>query len=57
MIVVQWLRRRFVTGFVVTVPLVISVVACVWVFRAVDGLVGPFYHRWIGVRDPGAGPR
>ncbi len=27
LIVVQWLRRRFVTGFVVTVPLVISLVS------------------------------
>jgi uncharacterized membrane protein len=26
----QWLRRSFVTGLVVTVPLVVSVVAIVW---------------------------
>ena len=55
MIVVQWLRRRFVTGFVVTVPLVISLVSLVWVFRAVDGLVGPIYHRWIPFDIPGLG--
>jgi uncharacterized membrane protein len=53
--VVQWLRRRFVTGFVVTVPLVISIVALVWVFRFVDGLVGPLYHRWIPFDIPGLG--
>jgi uncharacterized membrane protein len=53
--VVQWLRRRFVTGFVVTVPLVISLVSLVWVFRAVDGLVGPLYHRWITFDIPGLG--
>ena len=29
----RWLRRTFVTGFFVTVPLVVSVVAIVWVFR------------------------
>ena len=52
---VQWLRRRFVTGFVVTVPLVISLVSLVWVFRAVDGLVGPIYHRWIPFDIPGLG--
>ena len=52
---VQWLRRRFVTGFVVTVPLVISLVSLVWVFRAVDGLVGPLYHRWIPFDIPGLG--
>ena len=52
---VQWLRRRFVTGFVVTVPLVISLVSLVWVFRAVDGLVGPVYQRWIPFAIPGLG--
>lgn len=51
----QWLRRRFVTGFVVTIPLVISLVSLVWVFRAVDGLVGPVYHRWVPVDIPGLG--
>jgi len=33
-----WLRRRFITGFFVTVPIVVSVVAIVWVFRWVDSL-------------------
>ena len=51
----QWLRRRFVTGFVVTVPLVISLVSLVWAFRAVDGLVGPVYHRWLPFDVPGLG--
>lgn len=55
MSVVQWLRRRFVTGFVVTVPLVISLISLVWVFRAVDGLVGPVYRRWIPFDIPGLG--
>jgi uncharacterized membrane protein len=53
--VVPWLRRRFVTGFVVTVPLVISIVTLVWMFRLVDGLVGPIYHRWIPFDIPGLG--
>jgi uncharacterized membrane protein len=50
-----WLRRSFVTGFFVTVPLVISVVAFIWIFRVVDGIVGPSYERWFGVRIPGLG--
>jgi len=50
-----WLRRRFVTGFVVTVPLVISAITLVWVFRLVDGLVGPLYRRWFSVEVPGLG--
>jgi uncharacterized membrane protein len=40
---VLWVRRSFITGFFVTVPLVISVFAFVWIFRMVDGFVGPFY--------------
>jgi uncharacterized membrane protein len=52
---VSWLRRRFITGFFVTVPLVISVGAFVWIFRAVDGFVGPYYSAWIGRDVPGLG--
>jgi uncharacterized membrane protein len=43
----QWLRRTFIAGFFVTVPLVISVAAFVWIFRLVDGFVGPFYDSWL----------
>jgi uncharacterized membrane protein len=43
--VIQWLRRRFVTGFFVMVPLIISLVALVWVFGVVDGFSRPFYRR------------
>ena len=43
----QWLRRSFIAGFFVTVPLVISVAAFVWIFRLVDGFVGPFYDSWL----------
>jgi uncharacterized membrane protein len=50
-----WLRRSFITGFFVTVPLVISVAAFIWLFDKVDGLTTPFYDRWIGRRIPGLG--
>jgi uncharacterized membrane protein len=43
----QWIRRSFITGFFVMVPLVISVAAFVWIFRLVDGFVGPFYDAWL----------
>ena len=39
----QWVRRSFITGFFVTVPLVITVFAFFWIFRVVDGFVGPVY--------------
>ena len=51
----QWLRRNFVTGFFVTVPLFISVAALVWLFNVVDGLTTPIYDRLIGRRVPGLG--
>ena len=51
----QWLRRRFVTGFFVTVPLFISVAAFIWVFGVVDGLTTPLYDRLLGRRIPGLG--
>jgi uncharacterized membrane protein len=51
----QWLRRSFIAGFFVTVPLVISVAAVVWIFRLIDGFVGPFYAARIGYDVPGLG--
>ena len=52
-----WLRRRFLAGFFVTVPLFISVAALIWIFGIVDGLTTPFYDRVIGPADPGARAR
>src|SRR5262245_46875325 len=51
----SWLRRTFITGFFVTVPLVVSVAALVWIFQIVDGLLGPLFSRWLGRSVPGLG--
>jgi len=53
----QWLRRRFLAGFFVTVPLFVSVAAIVWLFRVIDGFVGPVYIRLLGTErvPPGLG--
>ena len=51
----QWLRRSFITGFFVTVPLIISVAALVWIFGVVDGITSPFVIRWVGREVPGLG--
>lgn len=51
----QWLRRSFITGFFVTVPLVLSVAAFFWIFGIVDGLTTPLYDRLLGRRIPGLG--
>jgi uncharacterized membrane protein len=50
-----WLRRTFVAGFFVTVPLFISVAALIWIFNIVDGATTPLYDRLIGRRIPGLG--
>ena len=52
---IQWLRRSFVAGFFVTVPLFVSVAAFIWIFNVVDGFTTPMYDRVIGRRIPGLG--
>jgi uncharacterized membrane protein len=51
----SWLRRSFLTGLVVTVPLLITVVTLVWFFRFVDGFARPLSMYWIGREVPGLG--
>jgi len=52
---VQWLRRSFIAGFFVTVPLVISVAALVWIFSIIDGFTAPMAARVLGREVPGLG--
>jgi uncharacterized membrane protein len=51
----QWLRRSFIAGFFVTVPLFITVAALVWIFQIVDGLTGPLYEQLLRRHIPGLG--
>ena len=52
---IAWLRRRLLAGFFVTVPMVISVAALVWIFGIIGDLTAPFvvtgapdgYERWL----------
>ncbi len=52
---IGWLRRSFITGFFVVVPLFISAAAFIWLFNIVDGATTPFYDQLIGRRIPGLG--
>jgi len=52
---IQWFRRRFITGFFVTVPLIISLAALIWIFGVIDGVTGPLYARIMGRDVPGLG--
>jgi uncharacterized membrane protein len=51
----QWLRRTFVTGFFVTVPLVVSIVALVWMFQFADRLTSGLTEYLFGRYVPGLG--
>ena len=51
----QWLRRRIIAGFFLTVPLVISVAALVWIFGIIDGFLAPLTSRVLGRDVPGLG--
>lgn len=52
---ISWLRRTFVAGFFVAVPIVASVVAIIWMFRLVDGWTAPLSVRLLGRPVPGLG--
>jgi len=51
----SWLRRSFITGFFVTVPLFVTVAAIIWIFNVVDSTTTPLYDRVLGRRIPGVG--
>lgn len=51
----QWLRRSFIAGFFIAVPIVVSVAAFVWMFRLVDGWTAHLWVRLLGRELPGLG--
>ena len=51
----NYLRRRFVAGFFVTVPLALSIAALIWIFGLADALTSPVVERVFGRRVPGLG--
>lgn len=50
---IQWLRRRLLAGFFVSIPLVISVAALVWIFGIIDSLTAPLARQVLG-QEPAA---
>jgi uncharacterized membrane protein len=49
------LRKLFLGGLVVLVPIVLTVNALVWLFHFVDGLTGPLAEAVVGRAVPGVG--
>jgi uncharacterized membrane protein len=52
MVVIQWLRRNFIAGVLVTVPLVASVAALVWIFGIIDGFTAWLARQLFGATVP-----
>jgi uncharacterized membrane protein len=50
-----WLRRIFLTGIIVTVPLIVTLVTLVWIFQFVDAIATPVSTRVLGRSVPGLG--
>lgn len=50
-----WLRRTFLTGIIVMVPLIVSVVTLGWIFQVVDSVATPISTRVFGRTVPGLG--
>ncbi len=53
--VVAKLRAKFVTGVVVTVPVIATVLALRFLFRQLDSLLGPWIAALVGREVPGLG--
>ena len=51
----NWIRRNFIAGFFVTVPLAISVATLIWIFGLIDGLVAPIFDALLPFHVPGLG--
>jgi uncharacterized membrane protein len=49
------LRRQFITGLLVTVPLGASILILVWVFNSIDHILQPVIHAIWGRDIPGVG--
>jgi len=48
MAVIQWLRRSFIAGLLVTVPLFVTIAALVWIFGIIDGFTARLAMRFLG---------
>ena len=48
MAVIQWLRRSFIAGLLVTVPLFVTLAALYWIFGIIDGFTARLAMRFLG---------
>ena len=50
----SWFRRAVVAGFFLTVPLVVSITALIWIFGFIDGFTAPLTAQFFGREAPSA---
>jgi uncharacterized membrane protein len=51
----QRIRNYFITGLLVTVPIVITYLTITWLFSVIDGLMEPLWFRYFQKHIPGVG--
>ncbi|MBI5966499.1 MAG: DUF502 domain-containing protein [Deltaproteobacteria bacterium] len=49
------IKRTFLAGLVVVVPIVITGLALIWLFRFLDGFLSPAFYEILGKKIPGLG--
>ncbi len=55
MLIRATLKRKFLAGLVVAIPVIISVLFLIWLFGVVDGILGPVYDKILERHVPGLG--
>jgi uncharacterized membrane protein len=53
--VIDTVRRMFVSGVLVTVPIIVTIIVLHFLFRQVDGILSPVLRRFLGYSIPGMG--
>lgn len=48
-------KRKFIAGLFISIPAILTILAIVWFFRFVDGLLEPVYYSILGYHTPGLG--
>lgn len=49
------LKRRFLAGLAVLIPIIITIKVIIWFFTFVDGLLGPLFNKMLGYYVSGLG--
>jgi len=48
-------KKNFLTGIVVLIPVIITIVVITWLFNLIDGIMAPIYDKILGRHIAGLG--